>query len=102
MFIVKFNCKEAISTNGELVTQYGAECWLLEDQEGWVPATGRGVNFSSDLPKDVKVFKTKESAERFMKTWKGHPWYYSPNGEFAVIEVVQKYKKIFDGYEVKE
>ena len=54
----------------------------------------------NDIDKDVKIFATKESAEKFAKKWKGHPSYYNPSGQFEIIELepvtVQKiigYKK---------
>lgn len=102
MFAVKFKCKEAKSSDGHVMTKEGEECWLLPEPEGWVPATSYKADSYKEIPKDVKVFDKETEALKFMKSWKGHPWYNVPNGDFEVIKVEKKFKMVFDGYKVDE
>lgn len=98
MFVIRTECKKALSFDEKVLTQEGEKVWVCEDNEGWVPATGI---HSYNIPKDVKTFPTKDKAEKFIKTWKGHPWYYIPNGNYEIFEVEKKYKQVFDGYQIK-
>lgn len=76
--------------------------WVCIEEGGWVEATGMSCDFERGIPKDIKTFDTKEDADRFIKRWKGHPWYYKPNEEYEIIEVIPKYKQVQDGWEVSE
>lgn len=93
MFIVRFQCKGVAN-----VTKKGAKCWLLNEPDGWVPATACDAEYFKEIPKTIKVFDTVEDATEFMRSWGGHPWYYTPNGDFEVIEVKERFEKVFVGY----
>jgi hypothetical protein len=80
-----------------IMTRRGEQFWVVIESDGWVPATSRGMKNRTDVPNDLKVWKTKEEAVSFGKMWKGHPWWCSPIG-FEVIEIEPKFKEIFDGY----
>ena len=84
--------------DGKIMTQEGDPFLVLNDNEGWVPATS--IRYKpGKLPADTKIFKSKEIAENFAKNWKGHPWWCVPNGEFKIIKVKIKYRKVVEGYE---
>lgn len=102
-FIIKTQCKEARSgaKGNPIMTQEGDWAWVCEEPDGWVEATASSAEFYKDPPKDVLKFTTEELAIKFIKRWKGHPWYYVPNGTYEIIEVVPKYKTVQDGWEVK-
>lgn len=100
-FIIKTQCKEAGSKlNEKPITEEGAWVWVCEEDGGWVEATATSTFLYKNLPKDVKTFPTSDAAEKFIKRWKGHPWYYVPNDVYQIIEVKPKYKTIPDGWEV--
>ena len=98
---IKTKCKSVHSSSGGLITQEGYEIWVCKEQDAWVEATGSGVGFHNGVPVDVKVFNSKDDAEAFIKTWKGHPWYYVPNGEYELVEVEPQYKQTTVGYKDK-
>lgn len=101
-YAIKTKCKDAYTSDGCIVTKSGHEVWVCNEQDSWVEATGQSVNFSPDtIPCSIKVFDSKVEAEIFIKKWKGHPWYYVPNGEYEVVEVEPQYKQITVGHKEK-
>jgi hypothetical protein len=91
---------EAKSTDNTVLTNIGDKYWVISEPDGWVPATS--VNITGDIkniPAGLKVWETKEEAEKFGKKWKGHPWWCVPIS-FEVIEVKEKTKQVFDGWEI--
>lgn len=102
MFVIRTECKRAISGHKDsVVTKDGEKVWVVKEPDGGVEATSRSVYFDSEPPQDYKTFATYEAAEKFIKCWKGHPWYYTPNGNYEIIEVEQKYKQVADGFQKK-
>jgi hypothetical protein len=102
-YIIKTQCKEATSQSGKVMTQEGKLVWVIEEPEGWVPATSSSVEFNNGcIPKDVLTFDTYKAAELFISQWKGHPWYVVPNGVYEIIEVVPRMKTIQDGWDINE
>lgn len=100
-FIIKTQCKEARSELAEKpITEEGHRVWVCEEEGGWVEATATSTFLYKNPPKDVKTFITSDAAEKFIKKWKGHPWYHVPNGVYEIIEVKPKYKTIPDGWEI--
>lgn len=97
-YIIKTQCKEA-SNNGHILTQEGVWVWVCEEEGGWVEATAYPVDPS--FPFQYKIFKTEQDALKFIKRWKGHPWYYKPNGVYEIVKVEPKYKTVLDGWEIK-
>lgn len=99
-YVIKTQCKEARAYNGNILTAEGEEVWIVEEPEGWVEATSSKVSLYKNIPKDAKVFKSEGGdAKKFIKKWEGHPWYHVTNGKYEIIEVVKKWKKVFDGWE---
>ena len=43
-----------------------------------------------------KQFNSEQEAHDFMKKYKGHPWYYIPNGNYEVIKIQPVYKQVID------
>lgn len=83
-----------------IMTEEGERFWVTIEREGWVPATSRRCDDKRAVPGDVKTFPTAEAAEAFAKAWSGHPWWCSPRGEFEVVPVKPRYRKVLDGYDV--
>lgn len=102
-YVIKTQCKEAISEIGPTsITKEGDWVWVCNEEGGWVEATATSTFLYKNPPKDVKTFSTSDAAEKFIKKWKGHPWYYVPNGVYQIIEVEPKYKTIQDGWVIVE
>jgi hypothetical protein len=85
--------REVPAYNGHILTQEDERFFVTNEEGGWVEATSTSVKFVERLerkigvvPKEIKVFKTREAAEKFGKRWKGHPWYVQPK-DFEVIEL---------------
>lgn len=100
-FVVFFKCKQALAFDKKVLTKEGQLAVVMEEPEGWVPATSAAVHSTADIPRGVQIFLSKEKADTFMKKWKGHPWYYVPNGEYEVIEVVPRMVTVQKGWEHK-
>jgi hypothetical protein len=101
MFVIKTECREARSSDKTIITQEGTKVWVINERDGWVEATSTHVSIWKDIPVDVKTFDTYDGAEKFIKRWKGHPWYFVPNGNYEIIEVEEKFKQVVIGYEKK-
>ena len=101
-FIVIVESLAAIASSGNIVTKNGEKLLVINDPENWVEATSRSLNFykNENLPKDVKTFDSHETAERFAKRWKGHPWYCKPSGKFEILEIKPVYEQVLKGYEI--
>lgn len=101
-YIIKTQCKEAVSQSGKVMTQEGESVWIIEEPEGWVPATSTSVEFNKGcIPKDVLTFDTYKAAELFIKRWKGHPWYYIPNGTYEILKVEANLITVQNGWKIK-
>ena len=101
MFVVRTECKQALAYDKSILTEEGEKVWVCKEPDGWVEATSSSAKWSDDPHPDCLTFKTYESAEKFIKKWKGHPWYNTPNGNYEIIEVQRKYKQVDDGYQKK-
>jgi hypothetical protein len=103
MFVIKTECKQANSGTKEksLVTREGEKVWVVKEPDGWVEATSTSIHLYPEPPQDCKTFETYAAAEKFIKRWKGHPWYYVPNGNYEIIEVEPKYKQVVNGFQKK-
>ena len=99
-FAIIYECREAISGNGAVVTNEGHEVVVVNDERG---VTTSPLKFcgTQRIGGHVKKFQTREGAERFMNGFDGHPWYAKPNGKFRVVEIKPKFKQVFDKYEIK-
>ena len=101
LYAVHFLAKECRADNGwTTLTKDNEPMWVTIDGSGWVPATSHHGS-SKSLPLSIKIWKTYEEAEEFMKSWKGHPWYNVPK-TWEVIRVVPKTKQVFSHYEIYE
>lgn len=98
-FIIFFKCKEALAYNKKVLTKAGELACVMTEPEGWVEATAWSVPDSNTIPDCAKKFPSYESAEKFIKRWKGHPWYCVPNGEYEIIEVVPRMVQVQQGFE---
>lgn len=103
MFVIKTECKQASSgaKGNPIMTHEGDKVWVVKEPDGWVEATSRSVVYCPNPPLDCLVFNSYEAAEKFIKRWKGHPWYSVPNGNYEIIEVEKKYKQVLCGYQKK-
>lgn len=107
-FAVLFPAKQAISSyvgsDDKIITQRGDLFWLVNEAEGWVPATSTRYRKGADeLPKNLKLFATKQAALDFMKYWKGHPWYVTPyKGKAQIIQVEPVYEQVLRAYKCKD
>lgn len=103
MYILVVHGKEVKSGDGTPLAKEDEEFLVTEEADGWVEATSTSFRWAlqvcGGIPGGVKVFDTKEDAEKFAAKWKGHPWWCKPNGKFEVIEVKPKYNQILVGYE---
>lgn len=98
-FVIFFRCKEALSKCKAVVTRERELAAVMVEPEGWVEATAWAVPDTKTIPGCAKTFNSHESAEKFIKRWKGHPWYYVPNGEYEIIEVVPRMVRVQQGFE---
>lgn len=96
LFAVRFFAKEARSNSGSIVTKEDDAHWLIEESEGWVPATSMRC-WPGNLPKGLKVFDSEEEANAFMRKWEGHPWYAVPKA-WEVVRVLPKYEQVLVGF----
>lgn len=98
-FAVFFRCEEAINTNlNEVVTEEGTTCWVIPEE--WVAASAlRGTK--DNIPLYVKIWGSRDEADKFMSTWGGHPWYFVPKN-FEVVELDAHIKPVVEKYKLKE
>ena len=87
-----------------VITRSGQKFLVVIEPEGWVEATSirwtGSLKSSGGFPYKPKLFNSSESAAKFAKSWKGHPWDCKPNGNFEVVEVKEVFKQVHDGYEI--
>ena len=97
-FIVVGESLEALSESGKVITKNGQK-FIVTFSEGWDSSISwnGNINRSSNNP---KLFESIDTATEFARKWKGHPWYYKPNGKFEIVEVRPVYKQVQDGYEI--
>ncbi len=103
-FALIIESSEAISEcYNSVMTRTGEKMLVIEDSECGVEATSHywhsSYNDSEGFPPFTKLFDSVEAATEFAKRWVGHPWYCKPNGNFEVVEVTPRYKKVLKGYE---
>ena len=91
---------EAKSSDGAVIAEEGQKFLVIKDTEGWVEA--ESIYWNGNFTKDVKTFDTEEEAKEFAQRWEGFPWWCRPNGNFEIIKIRPRYKKVLDGYEVVE
>lgn len=89
----------AVKEHGKhiVVTKHGDKFWVVNEPEGWVPATSTHVSDDDNIPHDVKIWNTYEDAENFLKEWKGHPWWCSTIA-YKIIRIEKTFKTVHFGY----
>lgn len=100
-FVIFFKCKQALAFDKTVLTKAGELAAVMEEPEGWVEATAWSVPDTNTIPGCAKTFDTYAEAEKFIKRWKGHPWYCVPNGEYEIVEVVPRMVTVQQGMERK-
>lgn len=91
MYALIVESKEVRNDCGQVITCKGTTFLVLEEPEGWVPATSTQYRKGCALNRDAKIFDTVEGAETFGDEWMGHPWWCQPNGKYTVLEVTPVY-----------
>ncbi len=91
MYALIVESKEVRGQSDQIMTDKGTRFLVLEEPEGWVPATSTQYRKGCALSRDAKLFDTIEGAEKFGDEWKGHPWWCQPNGNYKVVEVKPVY-----------
>lgn len=107
VFVLVVSSKEAKSgaAGNPIITQAGEKFIVVNDEDEWVEATSLKYDVNNSiLPPNVKIFRTQRAAERFVKRWKGYPWWCVPDGTFEVILVsrIVKCRKETIGYQQKK
>lgn len=79
-----------------IVSNAGDRFWVtIEDSVG---ASSTHFRSYDEVPRHAKTFMSSEVAEKFAKQWKGHPWWCRPSGEYEIVELHPKYRRVPDGY----
>ena len=100
-YIVVYECKEAMSTDGSVLTGNGEKALLCDEPNSRVPATGTYYDGSNkNISVWAKHFSSEHKAHEFMKKYKGHPWYYIPNGNYEVIKINPVYRQVVERWEI--
>jgi hypothetical protein len=90
--------------DGKTATRSGEKALIINGD--WVEATTRKISSDtpspSDLRNDLKTFASVGEVEALLRRWEGHPWYHKHNGNYEVFEVEANYKKVPDGYRLKD
>ena len=94
-FCVIVESKEARSGSkgNPIITRAGEKFVVINGRRGIT-----SQNFVDVMPTDTLPFSTREEAEKFAMSWKGHPWYCIPSGKYEVVEVEPIYKQVLVGY----
>lgn len=71
-------------------------CWLVEDVVCREPASSIRDLEADKMPCNIKVFSCYDAAKAFMGSWKGHPWWNLPNGQWETVAV--KPRVVQDGW----
>ena len=95
-YIVVYECKEAKSDDGSVMTKRGEKALLCKGE--WGP-TGSPDKSCFGVGAAMR-FNSEQEAHEFMKQYKGHPWYCIPNGKYEVIKVKPVYKQVVERWEV--
>lgn len=99
-YVLRVQSKEAWSqVSGPPITNEGDWFWVIDEPEGWVPASSVRSQDAERIPAGAKAFDSKEQAEAFAKKWKGHPWWCRPNRNYQVFKVMPVFKQIRIGWE---
>lgn len=87
-YAIRYQTAECRSADGTRITQFGQWHWIINEPDGWVWASSMS-DLTGALNQGVKVFKTKEAAEKACKTWEKefHPWYGKPNGVYEIVKI---------------
>lgn len=101
LYGIKIQCKEVMSASGETIMQEENSWVYVVDEEYIGGGSADGIDNSYHSSKDLLTFTTFKKAEAFAKKWKGHPWWIEPKG-YKIIELTEKFKQVFDGYDIKE
>lgn len=99
-YAVQMQCKEVKDANGDTLTQEGTLVWVCQGE--WGVECSTGSLYQKKIPSCVAEFETEEAANKYMKTFKGNPWYYKPNGKYKVFKLNPVYKQVFDYWEISE
>ena len=94
-YAIKMQCKEALDYRGDIMTPAGTWVWVCDGEWG---ETCRGAD-SGRVPDDVRIFETIGDAIEFTGEFKGHPWYYLPNGDWKIVEVLPKMVRVQAGWQ---
>jgi len=99
VYAVVVESKEARSgaVGKPIITRAGEKFIATVEPGGWVEATSSHYRPGS-IPKDAKTFTSFAAALRFARSWKGHPWWVIPNGNFEIIKVQPVYRQVLDGF----
>ena len=97
-YIVVYECKEAKCDDGSLMTKSGEKALLCKGE--WGP-TGRQYPSCFGLSGAIQ-FNSEQEAHKFMRKYKGHPWYYKCNGNYEVIKIKPVYKQVIDRWDVAD
>ena len=98
-YAVVVQCKEAKAVSGTTMCEEGTEVIIEKGEWG---DTSYPITSSRGIVAGVKTFDSYEAAEKFAKKWDGHPWYYTPNGQYRIVELEKQYKQVFVGYKIKD
>jgi len=88
---------EEVRLDGETIAEEG-EKFMVVELQGF--ATSERIEKGKEsvlFPLSLKTFKTREEAEEFGKSWKGHPWWCKPR-DFEVIEVEHNFTRMLTGF----
>ena len=79
---------------GNVFTAFGTRFWAVCDE--WGISTTRFTSYS-DVPKNIRAFDSYESADKFGKEWKGHPWWVD-SCAWEVVGLIPRMIEVQDGW----
>lgn len=100
-FALIISCQKVKSNIDEtsIMTEEGEQVWI--SRSDFCPTSTTMFMYPRENPPtDLMTFSSKEKAEEFAKQWKGHPWYYIPNGNYEVVTIRPKMVEVQKGFEV--
>jgi hypothetical protein len=102
-FALLVQCHEAVSAppNETVITKEGQWRLVIDGEWGETSVNTDGPRII-ETRTDMKLFPSREAVAKFMKKWKGHPWYCVPNGNYKAIEVEPTYRQVLSGYKEKK
>ena len=93
-FGIVYECLEAISNDGKIMTKEGDKCVVSDGDWG---LTGSALSYGF---RDAATWETYEEAEKIAKKWDGMPWYHKTNGNYVIVELQPAY--VQSGWKLKE